>query len=179
MTRHPRRITITGSECVGKTTLATGLAQHFGVHASTEFAREYAAMHPQGIGMADHGPIAAGQVAHEDAVLAASVRDQHPILILDTDLLSTVAYAHHYTGQCDPAIEQMAWQRVADLYLVLDIDVPWVPDGIRDQPEHRAEVQAQFLRTLDRFQAPHIVIGGAWSDRFHQATQAIDRLLSS
>lgn len=179
MNGHPRRVVITGSECVGKTTLVAALASHYGVPGTTEFVRAYVKGRPGPIEVADHSAIAAGQVSLEDRALRLAIREGHRLLLLDTDLLSTVAYAHVYTGGCDPSIEQVARERVADAYLLLDIDVPWVPDDVRDQPDRRAEVHATFVRTLTRFQAPFQLVGGAWDQRFLQATQAIDRLLSS
>lgn len=178
MSEQPRRVVITGSECVGKTTLVSALASHYGAPGTTEFVRDYVREKTGPIEAADHPVIAAGQMAREDLAMTVAARDGHGLLLLDTDLLSTVAYAHFYTGGCDPTVEQLARERVADAYLLLDIDVPWVPDDVRDMPDRRAAVHAVFVETLDRFRAPYQLIRGSWEHRFQQAVQAIDRLRS-
>ena len=91
--RHPRapddltRIVLTGSESVGKTTLAALLATHFGVLLVPEFVREYAAAKGAALDFRDHGPIAKGHMAREDEFVARA-RDRGDLLLLqDTDLV--------------------------------------------------------------------------------------------
>lgn len=59
------------------------------------------------------------------------------------------------------------------LYLLLDIDVPWIADGVRDRGDRRGVVQQLFLDTLERFRAPYVVISGEWSTRYSLAVQYI------
>ena len=121
-------VTVTGSECTGKTTLARDLARHFGAVWVPEFARDYLDEQTGTTGLpldaSDVEPIARGQIAAEDRGRAAA----SGLVILDTDLVSTTVYARHYYGACPPWIDQAARDRRADLYLLCDIDVPWVAD---------------------------------------------------
>lgn len=172
-----RRLVVTGSECTGKTTLATALAAHYAVPLAPEFVRGYAAAKGRPIDVDDHWPIVHGQLRGQDEAVARAAEGARPLAVFDTDLLSTVAYAHHYTGQCDEGIEQMARERMADHYLLLDIDVPWVPDGVRDRGALRAEVHALFRQTLDRFGAPYTLIRGSWDERLTTAVLTTDALL--
>jgi len=172
-----KRVVITGSECTGKTTLAGFLARLRGALLVHEFVREYAAAKGAPIDVSDHWPIVRGQALAEQGALARARTAGHRLLVLDTDLLSTVTYAHHYTGQCDPGIEALARERVADHYLLLDIDVPWRPDGIRDRGDRREEVHGAFLDTLERFGAPYTLVSGSWDERLATALRVIDDLL--
>ena len=171
-----RRIVLTGPESVGKTTLAARLAAHYGVEAVPEFVREYAATKGAPLDFRDHGPIAKGHMAMEDEGRARAEARGDRILVQDTDLVSTVVYCHHYFGRCPAFIEEAAVQRRPDLYLLLDIDVPWIADGVRDRGDQREEMHELFAATLARFEAPVIRIGGSWDARFAQAVQAIDSL---
>jgi len=175
----PLRVVLTGSESVGKTTLAARLAAHFGVRWVPEFVRQYAETKGSALEFADHGPIARGQVAAEDTALADARVAGESLLLHDTDVVSTVVYCHHYFGRCPAFLEELARTRRADLYLVLDIDVPWVADGVRDRGDRRLEIHSQFIETLTRFDAPRLVIRGDWDARLQQSIQAIDRLISS
>lgn len=166
------RIVLTGSESVGKTTLAGMLAAHFGVEFVPEFVREYAAEKGAPLDFRDHGPIAKGQVALENSYIARA----GSLLLFDTDLVSTVVYCHHYFGRCPAFIEEAAVARLATRYLLLDIDVPWVADGVRDREERRSEVQALFIDTLARFGASVTTIRGTWPERLDAAVRTIDAL---
>jgi NadR type nicotinamide-nucleotide adenylyltransferase len=174
---QPVRIVITGSECVGKTTLADQLAAHYGTLSVPEFARGYAERMDAPLTVHDVEPIARGQVALEQEYLARAREAGHPLVVHDTDLLSTVAYSHHYYGDCPPFVEALASARRADQYLLLDIDVPWVPDGVRDRGERRHDVHTCFRETLARFDVPFTIVQGSWDDRLRAAVAEIDRLL--
>lgn len=169
----PRRVVLTGSESVGKTTLAAQLAERFGVEWVPEFVREYAAGRAEPLGFADHGPIAKGQMAREDAALGRARAAGSPLVILDTDLVSTVVYCDHYFGRCPDWIAETARERLADLYLLLGVDVPWVPDGVRDRGDRRDEVQRLFMTRLAQFGAPVVSIAGEWPVRLERAAAAI------
>lgn len=176
MTR-PKRLVVTGSECTGKTTLTGALAAHYDVPYAGEFVRGYALAKGSPIDASDHWAIARGQrQLQDDAVARAAARDRS-VVLFDTDLLSTVAYAHHYTGQCDAGIEQLAREQLADHYLLLDVDVPWVSDGVRDRGEHRDVLHALFLHTLSRFGAQYTLVRGSWTERLNAAMEVADAML--
>jgi NadR type nicotinamide-nucleotide adenylyltransferase len=172
----PLVIVVTGSECTGKTTLARELAEGFGVPRSVEFAREYLDRKGAPLVDADVGPIARGQIDAEDAALAGA---SHAV-IKDTDLVSTVVYAHHYYGACPAWIEQAARERLGDLYLLLYPDIPWVADGLqRDRPADRVLLHGLFSERLRALGACVVDIAGDWSARRSRALAAVHSLLSS
>jgi NadR type nicotinamide-nucleotide adenylyltransferase len=177
VTAGVKRLVVTGSECTGKTTLAAALGAHYHVPVAAEFVREYATVTSGPIDVADHWPIARGQARLQDEAESNARSTERPLVIFDTDLLSTVVYAWHYTGQCEAGIEEMARARVADHYLLLDIDVPWVADGVRDRGDRREAIHLLFRETLERFGAPYTLIRGSWDERFAAAIATVDGLL--
>ena len=167
------RIVLTGSESTGKTTLATDLAARYGAALVPEFVRDYVAQKTTPLGLGDHGPIARGQMALEDEHTASS-----PALVVqDTDLLSTVVYCDHYFGKCPPWIVEAAAARRPTLYLLCEIDVPWIADGVRDRGHMRQEMQSLFRAAVLASGTPFVVIDGSWADRLQRAVDAIDALL--
>jgi NadR type nicotinamide-nucleotide adenylyltransferase len=171
-----KRVVVTGSECTGKTTLAGDLARQFGTVWVAEYAREYLDRRVATTGLPldanDVEPIARGQIAAEDRG-AALAKD---LLVLDTDLVSTTVYARHYYGACPAWIEQAARTRRADLYLLCDIDVPWVADSARDRPLQREHMHALFVEALDALGAPYVTIRGPWPARLTTAVVAVGAL---
>ena len=166
-------VTVTGSECTGKTTLARDLARHFGTVWVPEFARDYLVEKTATTGIpldaTDVEPIARGQIAAEDRGVAAA----GGLVILDTDLVSTVVYAHHYYGAWAEWLEQAARDRRADRYLLCDIDVPWIADPARDRPDLREHMHALFVDALDALGAGYVTIRGGWDERLATAVEAV------
>jgi NadR type nicotinamide-nucleotide adenylyltransferase len=166
------KVVVTGSESSGKTELATRLAERYRAPLAREFVREFAAVRGGKIDYGDHGPIARGQMASEDAAVSAATE----IAILDTDLFSTVAYCEHYFGRSPEWIVEEARKRAADLYLLVRPDIPWIADGIRDRGERRDEMHALFHATLRAEKLRYVEIGGDRSERLAAAVDAIDAL---
>ena len=165
-----QRVVVTGSESTGKTWLAERLATRFHTVWSREFSREYAVRKAAPLDATDVEPIARGQMQAEDAVL----RRARGLAILDTDLISTVVYAEHYYGRCPQWVEEAARERLADLYLLCDIDVPWAADAVRDRPHDRREIQAAFIARLEGYGATYANVHGIWEEREAAAVAAIE-----
>ena len=157
------KVVLTGSESTGKTELAHRLGDHFGAPVAEEYVRDYAAERGGTLGFEDHGPIARGQIAAEDGAVAAA----KDLVVLDTDLVSTVVYCEHYFGHCPAWIEKEARARAGDLYLLLKPDIPWVADSVRDRGHRREEMQLRFVD-----------IGGERDERFSLAVRAIESLVT-
>jgi NadR type nicotinamide-nucleotide adenylyltransferase len=166
----PLRVCLIGPECTGKTTLAEQLAEHFNAPWVPEFAREYASRVARLLTFDDVEPIARGQMSLVDGA------PKDGLVILDTDLISTVVYSRHYYGQCPEWIEAEARARKADLYLLTDIDVPWTPDAIRDSVAARAALHGQFAMTLGSYGANFVTIRGDWEARLAAAITQLNSL---
>jgi NadR type nicotinamide-nucleotide adenylyltransferase len=173
MARVPR-VVATGSECTGKTTLAAELAAHYDTVWVPEYVRVYLDAKGAPLVFADVEEIARGQVAAEDAALARA----RGLLVLDTDLLSTMVYSRHYYGDCPSWVERAVTDFAGDLYLLLHPDVPWVADPQRDRGHRRAEMHALFRDALVGHGLPFVDVSGGWDERRSQAITAVDALLS-
>lgn len=166
---RPYRVCLTGAESTGKSRLALELGRALSAPVVPEFAREYAERAARELTYLDVGPIARGQMEMEDRLtLSASA-----LLIFDTDLVSTVVYSRHHYGSCPEWVAEAAKARSADLYLLLDIDVPWIADAVRDSGDTRAELHERFRDALEEIGAAYEVIRGTWKSRFEGAVGAI------
>lgn len=167
-----RRIVVTGSESTGKTTLARELAGQLGVPWVPEYARTYAESKGGVLGADDVHQIARGQIALEADVVGAT-SGRLSLIVLDTDLVSTVVYARHYYGDTPDWIVTEARRRLGDLYLLAGVDLPWTADAVRDRPQDRAEVHARFELTLQQLGALWIPIHSTGPHRLERAMAAI------
>lgn len=174
-----KRVVLIGSESTGKTTLARRLAAHYGVEWVPEFVRDYADRKQDPLVFDDHAPIARGQIALEDEFRTRASEVDAPLLLQDTDLLSTAIYCAHYYGKCPFWLTDAARARRPDLYLLLDIDIPWTADPQRDRGDMREEMQGLFREAVEQSGVRFVSISGDPDERFAKARGAIDDLLKN
>jgi NadR type nicotinamide-nucleotide adenylyltransferase len=168
-----RRVCIFGPESTGKTTLARHLAEHFNTVWVPEYARTLIEANNGKVTYDDMERIAHGQIASEEAL----ARSANRLLIADTDVLTTLVWSETIFGRCPDWVRQQAEKRTYDLYLLVDVDVPWVADIARYLPDNR---EAFFRRCQDELATRRrrfVHLHGDWPERFEQARQAVLPLL--
>lgn len=170
-----RRVCVFGPESTGKSTLARQLAKHY----RTVYAAEYAR------GLLDHKGgrcdpedipcIGRGHIASEEAL----ARQANRVLFCDTDLITTTIWSDILFGGCPEWIREEATRRAYHIYLLTDVDVPWVEDPQRYQPadtDRRAFLQ-RCIGELEGRGRAYVRISGTWEERFERACAAVDDLL--
>lgn len=166
------RICLTGPESTGKSELGRRIAGELGFAYVPEFARDYVMHLERDLTAEDVEPIAAGCIAYEERHAADA-----ELVLLDTDLISTVVYARHYYGACPQWIERAAAVRRADLYLLLDVDVAWNPDPARDSDASQREALfVKFSEALEEFGVRYQVVSGSWEERHRSIRDALTPL---
>lgn len=170
-----KTVCVFGPESTGKSTLCADLAAHFDTAWVPEYARFYLEARDGVCGARDMPAIARGQAA-----LTASKRaEARRVLVCDTDLWATELWSHALFGACAPAIPAWAAEQSADLYLLTDVDVPWVADNVRYLPEQRREFFDACQALLEREGLPYVVIRGGWETRRQTAVAAVAALLDT
>lgn len=169
-----RSVCLHGPESTGKSTLAGQLAAHYQTCIVPEFGRTYTEYFGTECTAGDIAAIARGQTA----AISASRRFARGLLVSDTDAVLSAVWSDMLAGRRDPWFEGVF--PTCDLYLLTDVDVPWVDDGTRyfnSTPERvqffelcEAELKARAL--------PYVRLSGSWDDRFDQAIQAIETQFS-
>ncbi len=174
------KVVLFGPESTGKTTTAKRLAAHF----KTEWVEEYMREYLQGKWNSkmelckpeDLINIAEGQIRREN--LKAKMANK--VLFCDTDLLELTVYSKaYYNDFCEPSIIKHALNNWYDLYFLTNIDVPWVPDDLRDKPHDREGMFEKFKSSLLANERPFIELRGDENERFETAVSAINELLKS
>ena len=66
-----------------------------------------------------------------------------------------------------------------DLYFLMDIDVPWVPDGLRDLGDQREEMMKVFSEALTHRGISFVRVRGSYEQRKVLIRNEIDQLLRS
>lgn len=164
-----KRICLHGPESTGKSTLGTRLAAHMACEVVPEYGRAYCEAHGTDIGMAELVHIAQTQ----DAMNQAAAAREGAIVLFDTDPLITAVWAQMMFGTRDPWFD--TFTGYADLYLLLDIDLPFIDDGLRvyARPEERRHFFELCKAELDQRGVRYALIQGEGEERFKAALQAI------
>ncbi len=170
-----KAVCVVGPESTGKSTLCAQLARHYDTVWQPEWARNY--LGDRHCEYKDMEVIATEHVAAH-----AGYRElANKVLFVDTDIITTAIYSDRYFQQCPPLAARLAdeFSRRVDLYLLMDIDVPWVPDTSRDlgAPHDRADMFRRFSAELESRGLCYVTISGRWDQRLPAATQAVDRII--
>ncbi len=168
-----RRICLHGPESTGKSTLGTRLAARLGCEVVPEYGRAYCEANGTNIGMAELVHIAETQDAMNLGASSRAADLGTEYVLFDTDPLITAVWAKMMFGTRDPWFD--AFTGYADLYLLLDIDLPFVDDGLRVYSG--ADERRQFFELcraeLEDRRVPYSRISGISETRFDSALAAI------
>ena len=167
-------ICLHGPESTGKSTLATRLGAHFGCEVVPEYGRAYCEANGTDITMAALVHIAETQAAMNASATRRMRDNGNGIVVFDTDPLITAVWARMMFGTADPWFARH--RPAADLYLLLDIDLPFVDDGLRvySQAAQRQHFFDLCRAELDAHAVRFALVQGQGDARFAAALAAIE-----
>lgn len=166
-----KRIAVTGPESTGKSALSEALAQEFNTVFVPEIARSYLQELQKPYEETDLLKIAIQQCAAEDEASLSSP----PLLICDTDMLVLKIWSEVKYGRVHPFIMNQYRRRKYDLILLMDIDLPWEEDPLREHPDKRSWLYGLYKSALEESGQVFEVINGSGSVRTERAIEAIRR----
>lgn len=166
-----KRLCIYGPESTGKSTLTRRLAAHYHTAFVPEVARELITSNDFSV-----DDIVRIGFAHHERVMAENDK-AHKILFCDTDVITTQIYSQLYLGVVPPVLHALERCISYHHYFFLDIDVPWVPDGLRDLGDRRQEMRAWFLQELERRNISYTILRGSFEEREQTIRAFVDALL--
>jgi len=164
------KIAVVGPESTGKSAAAEYLARHLGTICVPEYAREYCLHLNRAYTLQDEMNMFYGQLALERSLTPLAKND---LLIFDTMFLTIKIWCDHLFGHTPQVVIDTLQSAHYDLYLLMDIDLPWVDDPLRDFPhlrEHFMQVWHDELRAIN---ANYKVVSGVGDERFANALAAI------
>ena len=165
------RIAVTGPESTGKSSIVKQLSKHYGGSIVPEYAREHLSRLKRPYTALDVETIARKQIELNDALPSNS-----KIIFYDTDILVCRIWMEVVFGACpDWLIEESRNQRYSHT-LLMNIDLPWEPDPLREHPHLREEIFTRYRTALLEDQRPFTIISGMNKNRFENAKIAIDNL---
>lgn len=173
MKNKPKIIVITGAESTGKSTLTERLANHFEVPYMAEIAREYVENLNCKYTYSDVETIAKMQIAKFNSISKSDA----PYIFVDTWLIVTkIWFEFVFKKTPDWLINEILKTKI-DLFLVCDIDLPWIYDPVRENGgENRKILQEKYIENITEFNFEYKLISGIDDERFYSALNYLGKL---
>ena len=167
------RIAIVGPESTGKSTISEQLAKHYQTVWVPEYARGYCEKLSSPCTWEDEINMFRGQLQLEAELAAQANR----ILICDTTIITVKIWSDHIFGSSPQEVLDKLPLHPYDLYLLMNIDLPWEEDPLRDFPDLREHFFAIWHSELKSLNANYTIISGSDELRLNNAIQCIDSFL--
>lgn len=173
MKNQTKTIVITGAESTGKSTLSAYLANHFGVPFIPEIAREYVENLKHKYNYADVETIARIQMEQFEKFQ----KSDYPYIFIDTWLIVTKIW-FEVVFKKEPFWLQNEIQKTKiDLFLICDIDIPWISDPVRENGgEKRKVLHNLYVKTISDLKYPYKIVSGKNEQRFINARQFVNEI---
>ena len=173
-----KRIVICGPESTGKSSMTENLSVYFKTNYVNEFAREFLQKKWETINEVctkeDLLKIAKGQIELENK----KIKTASKLIFCDTNISTTLAWSKtHFDGFCDPWLLSQSKLLKYDYYLLLNTDVAWIKDDLRDTPNDREKMFLAHKFELDILNVNYDIIEGSNFDK--RLKQAVDYIKKS
>ena len=169
-----KKIVVIGPESTGKSTLCEQLAAHYKTEWVKEYAREYLLTNGTDYTFENLLDVAKGQIAGEEAT-----SHNNETLFIDTDMYVMKVWCEFVFEKCHSFILEEIVKRKYDLYLLCNIDLPWVKDELREYPdlESRKQLYRIYKDIMINQAVPWVDISGDYGQRLQKAMEATNTLL--
>ena len=181
------KVVVIGPESTGKSSLCEQLANHYNTEGVKEYAREYLLTNGTEYSYDNLLEIAEGQFALENAAIQAAKdkiknanesnsTSSSELILIDTNMYVLKVWCEFVFDKCHPWILNQIVENSYDLYLLCNIDLPWVKDELREYPdlEIREKLYHHYKDLLINQSTPWVNISGNYQQRLEVAIKAID-----
>ena len=171
MSKTPKIIVITGAESTGKSTLTESLANFYKVPFVKEFAREYIENLNRPYNYQDVIFIAEKQIEQLNKLKAST----EPFIFVDTWLIITKVWLEIVYNKIPDWLEKEIQISNIELFLVCDIDLPWIPDPVRENGgEKRQMLQNKYIENIKKYNFNYKIVNGKNQARFNNALKYLN-----
>lgn len=171
--REIRKIAVVGPESTGKSTISEQLANYYQTIWVPEYARGYCEKLTSPCTWQDEINMFRGQLELEKSLEPGA----NNILICDTTFITVKIWSDHTFGESPQEVIDELPKHPYDLYLLMDIDLPWEHDPLRDFPHLREHFMEVWHKELNALKADYVIVSGSGEERLQNAVKAVDDFL--
>lgn len=169
-----RKIAVTGPESTGKSMIAQQLADHY----QTVWVPEYARVHLLNINRPYHYDdileMAQKQKVSEKVFESLAGK----LMFSDTEMLVTKIWCEVKYGKCHPWILDELSKQDYGLYLLMDTDLPWEYDPLREHPDKRKYLFDLYRNDLEKYGFNYRIVSGVDDARLKTAVKFVDEFVA-
>ena len=149
------------------------LAAHYNTVWVKEYAREYLLANGTTYSFDDLLTIAKGQVQMEEWAVGSG----RSTIFIDTNMYVMKVWCEFVFEKCHHWILNRIVERPYDLYLLCNVDLPWVKDELREYPDlaSRRKLYHYYKDIMVNQQVPWVDISGNYEERLQKAIAAADK----
>lgn len=176
-----KKIVIIGPESTGKSTLCQQLSAHYKTDWIKEYAREYLLANGTDYSFKNLLDVAKGQIIKEDSGVQDLINNTDLIdlklIFIDTDMYVMKVWCEFVFDKCHHWILNTIAERKYDLYLLCNVDLPWVKDELREYPDlaNREKLYHHYKDIMVNQQVPWIDINGNYEERLRKAIDGVNK----
>ncbi len=188
-----KKIVVIGPESTGKSTLCEKLAAHYNTIWVKEYAREYLLKNGTDYTVENLLDVAQGQLRLEEEGIQqlehklktentnSPFTIHHSPLFIDTDQYVMKTWCEFVFGKCHNWILNQIVERKYDLYLLANVDAPWVKDELREYPDFitREKLYHHYKDIMVNQKVPWVDISGDYEERLQKAIGAVEKILAN
>lgn len=164
------KIAVVGPESTGKSTMSAYLATHYNTIWVPEYARGYCEKLTRPPTWQDEINMFDGQIALEAELLPKA----NKLLICDTTFITVKIWSDYTFGKSPQEVLDELPRHPYDLYLLLNIDLLWEDDPLRDFPHLREHFMEIWHKELKNLNANYALIEGTGPERYERAVAVVD-----
>jgi NadR type nicotinamide-nucleotide adenylyltransferase len=174
-----KKVVVIGPESTGKSTMCQNLAAYYQSVWVKEYAREYLLKNGTDYTFENLLDVAKGQLAGEELAVNSLQLINKPAIFIDTDMYVMKVWCEFVFGKCHHWILNQIVERKYDLYLLCNIDAPWVKDELREYPDLaiREKLYHHYKDLMINQNVPWADISGSYEERLQKAITAIDKII--
>ena len=175
-----KKIVIIGPESTGKSTLCEQLSAHYKTIWVKEYAREYLLANGTDYTFEKLLDVAKGQINKEESGVKNLKQnegsEESKLLFIDTDMYVMKVWCEFVFDKCHHWILNTIVERKYDLYLLCNVDLPWVEDELREYPDlaNREKLYHHYKDIMLNQQVPWVDINGNYEERLQKAMNAVN-----
>jgi len=184
-----KKVVIIGPESTGKSYLCEQLAAYYKSTWVKEYAREYLLKNGTDYTFENLLDVAKGQIVNEELgfdrwVLAGKAHHYQPSInhqpmFIDTDMYVMKVWCEFVFEKCHHWILNRIVERKYDLYLLCNIDLPWVKDELREYPDlkSREQLYHYYKDIMVNQNVPWVDISGGYEERLQKAIAVVNTII--
>ncbi len=176
MQKEVKQVVITGPESTGKTELTLVMSSLYNTSYVPEYARDYISGLKKPYTYDDIEKIARKQIELSNE----KVKIANKVLFYDTYLIITKVWFQWVFNDCPTWLLEEISKLKIDLFLLCDIDIPWIPDPLRENGgENRIKLFNIYINELNNYGFKYKLINGFGEKRYENARLYINQMLNN